>query len=73
MTSHLEFRKVKPADVVRQALAALDAGRPEVLVDDMTRQVKSGLSVEPGIYLDFGAREGTPGAPRAQDARRYPA
>jgi hypothetical protein len=25
----------------------------EVLVDDMTRQVKAGLSDEPGIYLNF--------------------
>ena len=70
MTSQLDFPKVKPADVVRQALAALDAGRPEVLVDDMTRQVKAGLSVEPGIYLDYDPREGTPGAHRAQDTRR---
>jgi hypothetical protein len=24
-----------------------------VLVDDMTRQIKAGLSNEPGIYLNF--------------------
>jgi NAD(P)-dependent dehydrogenase (short-subunit alcohol dehydrogenase family) len=53
MTSGLTLPKVKPVDVVRQALSALEAGRDEVLVDDMTRQVKAGLSNEPGIYLNF--------------------
>jgi len=28
-------------------------GRDEVLADDMTRQVKAGLSDEVGIYLNF--------------------
>jgi hypothetical protein len=44
---------VKPADVVRQVLSALEAGRDEVLVDQLTRQVKAGLSDEEGIYLNF--------------------
>jgi len=35
-------------EVVRQALNALEAGGDEVLADDMTRQVKAGLS-------DYGA------------------
>jgi hypothetical protein len=34
-------------------LGAIEAGRDEVLADDMTRQVKAGLSDEVGIYLDF--------------------
>lgn len=59
MASQLTFPKVKPVEVVRQALSALEAGHPEVLVDDWTRQVKAGLSADSGIYLDFdpGRRE----------------
>jgi hypothetical protein len=53
IASNLTLPKVKPVDVVRQALSALEAGRDEVLVDDMTRQIKAGLSNEPGIYLNF--------------------
>jgi hypothetical protein len=34
-------------------LSAIEAGRDEVLADDMTRQVKAGLSDEAGIYLNF--------------------
>lgn len=39
--------------MVRQVLAAIENGRDEVLADDMTRQVKAGLSAERGIYLNF--------------------
>jgi NAD(P)-dependent dehydrogenase (short-subunit alcohol dehydrogenase family) len=53
MASELTFPKVKPAEVVRQVLSAIEAGRDEVLADDMTRQVKAGLSDEAGIYLDY--------------------
>ena len=53
MASKLTLPKVKPADVVRQALGSLEAGRDEVLADDMTRQVKAGLSDEVGIYLNY--------------------
>jgi len=53
MASALTLPKVRPADVVRQVLSALEAGRDEVLVDDTTRQVKAGLSSEVGIYLNF--------------------
>ena len=60
MTGGLTLPKVTPAEVVRQVLAALEAGRDEVLVDEMSRQIKAGLSNEPGIYLNFGAP-----APRA--------
>jgi len=38
---------------LRSARSALEAGRDEVLADDMTRQVKAGLSDEEGIYLNF--------------------
>lgn len=41
------------ATFVRQTLSAIEAVRDEVLADDMTRQVKTGLSDEVGIYLDY--------------------
>lgn len=53
MASNLTLPKVKPVDVVRQVLSAIETGRDEVLVDDMTRQVKTGLSDREGIYLNF--------------------
>jgi NAD(P)-dependent dehydrogenase (short-subunit alcohol dehydrogenase family) len=53
MASELTLPKITATNVVRQVLSALEAGRDEVLTDDMTRQVKAGLSNEPGIYLDF--------------------
>lgn len=43
--------KANPADVVRQVLDAVAAGRPEVLADATSRGVKQGLSAEPGVYL----------------------
>jgi len=61
MARQLTFPKVKPSDVVRQTLSALEAGRPEVLVDDLTRQVKAGLSADSGIYLDFDPGRGATG------------
>jgi hypothetical protein len=53
MARELTLPKVKPVDVVRQVLSALEDGRDEVPADEMTRQVKAGLSDELGIYLDF--------------------
>jgi hypothetical protein len=49
----LTLARGQPLDVVGQVLSALEAGRGEVITDEMTRQVKAGLSNEPGIYLDF--------------------
>ena len=62
IVSGLTFRKVTPVDVARQILNALEAGRDEVLVDDMTRQVKAGLSDEQGIYLNFDPEAALPAA-----------
>lgn len=62
MASELTLPKVKPADVVREALHAIEAGRDEVLADDMTRQVKAGLSDEEGIYLNFDPDRAVPAA-----------
>lgn len=59
LASQLTLPKVQPAEVVRRSLAALEQGRSEVLVDELTRQVKAGLSVEPGVYLDFDPRRST--------------
>jgi hypothetical protein len=43
MASELTLPKVKPEEVVRQALRAIEAGRDEVLADGMIRLVKAGL------------------------------
>jgi NAD(P)-dependent dehydrogenase (short-subunit alcohol dehydrogenase family) len=51
MTAHVSGPKAAPAGVVRQALAALEAGKEEILADEPTRQAKRGLSSEPGAYL----------------------
>ncbi|WP_030463373.1 SDR family oxidoreductase [Kitasatospora sp. NRRL B-11411] len=40
-------RKADPAEVAAQALAAVEAGLPEVLADETTRYVKQGLATSP--------------------------
>ena len=62
MASELTLSKVKPTEVVRQVLSAVEAGRVEVLADDMTRQVKAGLSDRDGIYLNFDPERVVPAA-----------
>jgi NAD(P)-dependent dehydrogenase (short-subunit alcohol dehydrogenase family) len=62
MASELTLPKVRPVDVVRQVLSAIEAGQDEVLADDMTRQVKAGLSDELGIYLNFDPERNLAGA-----------
>jgi len=56
MTKGIDAPKANPSDVVRQALEALTAGSEEVLADDLTRQVKRGLSAERGVYMGEAAR-----------------
>jgi NAD(P)-dependent dehydrogenase (short-subunit alcohol dehydrogenase family) len=51
MTKGIDAPKSAPKDVVRQVLEAIEAGREEVLADEVSRQVKKGLSAEPGAYL----------------------
>jgi NAD(P)-dependent dehydrogenase (short-subunit alcohol dehydrogenase family) len=51
LARHVTGPKVAPDDVVRAVLAALEAGQDEVLADEVSRQVKHGLSAEPGVYL----------------------
>lgn len=43
--------KTAPQDVVRQALAALESRQPEVLADEISRQIRAGLSAEQAVYL----------------------
>jgi len=47
--------KASPVEVAAQLLDALAAGRPEVLADGLSHQVRSQLSAPEGIYL-YGPR-----------------
>lgn len=49
MAAHVTSPKSSPADVARQAIDGIEAGAFEVLADDITRQVKSGLSGDPSV------------------------
>lgn len=51
LTQGIEMPKTPPQAIVEQALQALEAGAHEVLADDLTRQVKGGLSAEQAVYL----------------------
>lgn len=51
LTKDVTMPKSTPEAIVEQALDALEARAEEVLADDMTRQVKLGLSAEPPVYL----------------------
>ena len=53
MAIQLTFPKIEPIHLVRQVLDAVEAGHDEVLADEWTRQVKAGLSDEPGVYLNY--------------------
>lgn len=50
MTKGIDLPKASPADVVAQVLDALATGRDEVYADELSRQVKAGLSAEKGSY-----------------------
>ncbi len=56
LTNGIDAPKSTPEAVVRQAFDALEAGAEEVLADEITRQVKQGLSAQPGVYLAPVAR-----------------
>ncbi|GAP38346.1 SDR family oxidoreductase [Piscinibacter sakaiensis] len=51
MTEAIDRAKSSPEDIVARALDALEAGAEEVLADEVTQQVKRGLSAQPGVYL----------------------
>jgi len=56
MAKGFDAPKTAPEVVAARALDALAAGASEVLADEATRQVKQGLSAEPGVYLQaFGS------------------
>ena len=49
MTRGLDAPKANPLEVARQTLAAVEAGQDEVLADELSRNVKQGLSAS--VYL----------------------
>lgn len=51
MTQGIGSPKSTPEQIVARALDALEAGADEVLADEITQQVKQGLSAQPGVYL----------------------
>ena len=55
MVRAVDAPKSAPEDVVRETLAALEAGQDEILADEISQNVKRGLSAEPGVYLAAGA------------------
>lgn len=50
LTRGFDLPKLSTATVVERAFAALEAGDSEVLVDELTRAVKRGLTAEPPLY-----------------------
>lgn len=48
MAAHVDAPKSTPEGVAAQALDGIESGAFEVLADDVTRQVKAGLSAEGG-------------------------
>jgi NAD(P)-dependent dehydrogenase (short-subunit alcohol dehydrogenase family) len=51
MAQGIHSPKSTPGDIVARAFDALEAGADEVLADELTQQVKLGLSAQPGVYL----------------------
>ena len=56
LTRGIDLPKLAPLDVVARAYAALEEGRSEVLIDELSQNVKRGLSLDPGVYLDVVER-----------------
>jgi NAD(P)-dependent dehydrogenase (short-subunit alcohol dehydrogenase family) len=50
LTVGFDRPKSDPADIVARVLAALENGDEEVLADEISRNVKAGLSAEPPVY-----------------------
>lgn len=51
LTRAIDAPKSTPDAIARRVLDALEAGAEEVLADDITQQVKRGLSAQPGVYM----------------------
>lgn len=56
MAAFAKGPKSPPEVVAQQVLAAIEEGREEVLADEVTRNVKRGLSAEPASYLSLQTR-----------------
>ena len=64
LTAGFNVDKIAPAAVAAAALDAVEAGQPEAVVDDLSRQVKAGLSDDqrilyPQVELDFASMVGS--------------
>lgn len=58
MTAGIDAPKVAPSSVAAQALDGIEADALEILVDDLTRQIKAGLAADPAIlYPQLAAAE----------------
>ena len=64
LTRGIDLPKSSPEVIVRRTLDALEAGAEEVLADERARQIKQGLSADPGVYL-LDPSAGAPVAPPA--------
>ncbi len=55
MVAEVDAPKMAAEEVAGQALAGLEAGELEVLVDELTQQIKAGLSADPRVlYPELG-------------------
>ncbi|MGZ5902634.1 MAG: SDR family oxidoreductase [Reyranella sp.] len=52
MTQGIDLPKLAPSEVVARAYEALEAGKKEVLIDELSQKVKLGLSQDPAVYMD---------------------
>lgn len=64
LAAGFDVDKIAPAAVAAAALDAVEAGEPEAVVDDLSRQIKAGLSDDqrtlyPQVELDFAAMVGS--------------
>jgi len=64
LTRGIDLPKSAPEVIVQRTFDALEAGAEEVLADERARQIKQGLSAEPGVYLQ-DLRAGAAVAPAA--------
>lgn len=51
LTQGIDAPKLDAAQVAREALQGVAEDREEILVGDLTRQVKAGLNAEPPVYI----------------------
>jgi NAD(P)-dependent dehydrogenase (short-subunit alcohol dehydrogenase family) len=60
LTAGLDVEKIEPSTVAAAAMDAVEAGEPEAVVDEISRQAKAGLSddhrlIYPRLELEFAA------------------